>query len=84
MKYHFDNEEWRYKRIAKAVRLVCAILGISKLQLEKLIVEISDSKGILNVLWKSEHTINQENAFKTAWEECGENIVIHGDQDEIF
>lgn len=77
MDYYFAQEEWRAKRLQKALRIASAILGTSLAQLDVLIREISDHNGNLHILWNHGHTPQQELAFQTAWTECGEARVTH-------
>lgn len=80
MKYVFSNEEWRLKRLQKAVRIACAILGLTEAQLSALVSVIEDERGTLSVSWLHSRTKQQEMAFETAWHECGESGVKHGGQ----
>lgn len=81
MNYYYGfatgEDDWRLKRLQKAVRIACAILGISEPQLSSLIVEIADNSGRLHIIWKHKYTPNQELAFRAAWRECGEETVTH-------
>jgi hypothetical protein len=79
MQYYFAEEEWRAKRLQKALRLASAMMGTSIGQLELLIQELSDYNGKLHVIWKHDHTPQQELAFKAAWSECGESVTSHFD-----
>lgn len=79
MQYYFAEEEWRAKRLQKALRLASTILGTSIAQLEVLICEISDHNGKLGVVWNQDHTLQQELAFRAAWAECGESVTSHFD-----
>jgi hypothetical protein len=75
------NEGWRRDRVKKAIKIFCAVYGITELQLEYLIDKIEDSKGILLVHWVhgAPPTMEQERAFSLAWSLCGEpaEAVIH-------
>jgi hypothetical protein len=79
MQYYFAEEEWRAKRLQKALRLASTIMGTSIGQLELLISELSDHNGRLGVVWNHDHTPQQELAFKAAWAECGESVTSHFD-----
>lgn len=72
-----DNNLWRIERAQKTIKVACAILGITKQQLETLVYSIRDQKGELHVLWNHPWTKRQEQAFQTAWELGGETNVHH-------
>lgn len=73
----YDGNQWRIDRLNKCARIACAIMGISRDQLEALVSHLSDSKGELVITWRHDHTKNQEIAFQSAWAECGERNVQH-------
>ncbi len=79
----YDNNLWRVERIQKAAKLACAIQGLTLDQLDVLVDEVKDHKGELVVKWKHQQTPQQEAAFQTAWEFCGEYIVHHETQGEM-
>lgn len=72
-----DRTLWRIERVQKAIKVACAILGISKEQLHDLVFRISDHKGTLRITWNHKWTPRQEEAFRLAWELCGETEVQH-------
>lgn len=79
MQYLCNQEEWRLKRLQKATRIACAIMGLTEQQAELLIQSIQDERGLLAVTWNQPWTKQQELAFNTAWGECGEQAasVVH-------
>lgn len=72
-----DKTLWRIERAQKAIKVACAILGISKEQLGDLVYRISDHKGTLRITWNHQWTQRQADAFQIAWELCGESEVQH-------
>lgn len=72
-----DSTLWRIERLQKTIKVACAILGITKQQLEAMVYSIRDQKGELFVLWNHPWTKRQEQAFQTAWELGGETNVHH-------
>lgn len=75
-----EKEEWRTLRLQKAVRIASSILNMDQRQLEALIQEVEDVKGVLVVRWLHPMTDAQKRAFGTAWELCGEKA---GNTDHI-
>lgn len=72
-----DFQQWRIDRLDKAARLACVILACSRDQLDALIDELRDQRGVLIIYWLYDWTKQQELAFETAWRECGETMVAH-------
>lgn len=73
----YDGQRWRVERLEKAARLACAILSCTREQMDALVEELRDHRGALMIKWRHDYTRAQENAFETAWRECGEVYVIH-------
>ena len=73
----YDGNQWRVDRVKKAVRIACAILGMSEQQMAQIVDGIEDHKGELFISWKFPQTRWQELAFASAWRECGEYAVHH-------
>lgn len=72
MQFICTDEEWRAKRLQKALSIACKMIGITELQAENLIDKIQDDRGLLAVFWKHRWTKRQEEAFSIAWGLCGE------------
>ena len=72
-----DSTLWRIERVQKSIKVACAILGITKHQLEVLVYRIADQKGELQIMWFHAWTAQQEQAFQIAWGICGESNVHH-------
>lgn len=72
-----DNNLWRIERVQKSLKVACAILGVTKPQLQALLYRVADQKGELHILWNHSWTKQQEQAFQVAWELCGESNVHH-------
>ena len=72
-----DSNLWRIERVQRTAKVACAILGITKPQLEALVYSIRDQKGELHLMWEHPWTERQEQAFQVAWEICGETNVHH-------
>jgi hypothetical protein len=73
-----DGRQDREARLQKALRLACAITGLTGEQAGLLITSMRDERGVLNVAWVSPPSDQQVNAFRVAWEQCGEpGRVLH-------
>lgn len=73
----YDSNLWRVERLQKVARIARTILGLSESQFDALIKAMKDDRGNLVIDWKQRHTQQQELAFSTAWNECGEKLVTH-------
>ena len=73
------EDEWRKKRLQKALKIACDMLGITEDQAATLIEKIQDERGMLAVSWRHQWTRRQEEAFSVAWGLCGEKsaAVVH-------
>jgi hypothetical protein len=76
----FTNHEGvlhRDERLKKCARLTARIIGISEEQLGSLITSMHDTKGCLLVAWVHPPAKKAELAVEAAWQECGEQRVVH-------
>jgi hypothetical protein len=71
------SEDWRTLRIAKCLRIASTMLGMTTDQLQSLLLDVRDERGVLVVVWRHQHTEGQERAFLAAWEMCGESRANH-------
>lgn len=69
-----ETEGWRISRLYTALAWFCRVYGISKEQVELLVDQIYDHKGILSVMWirGQKPTPEQIRAWAIAWEIAGE------------
>ncbi len=76
---NYEAAVHRQARLHKTVRIACAIMGVSKIQLSLLINHLHDQKGFLHVAWAAEPSERSRQAIQTAWGECGEphEHVVH-------
>lgn len=73
-----DGRQDREARLQKALRIACAITGLTADQASLLIKSMRDERGVLHVTWVSPPSDHQANAFRVAWEQCGEaGRVLH-------
>lgn len=81
-----DGAKSRLLRLERVKRYTEAILGLSDDQMDRLVAQLYDYKGQLNVVWfGSPPTDMQRVAFSKAWEMCGEpaDTVFHN-VDELW
>ena len=69
---NYEDAKHRDDRLLKCARIAKAILFLSDEQADVLIDELHDYKGRLTVTWNYRPTQHQVEAFRAAWELCGE------------